>query len=383
MKKLIVVLGALLIMVGCSNNPSDETGLLESQVITEQEVSQAVNNEDSIDTSDTNGETSLETDTEESKDMTKSNLLAYEPGDGVIKENGPLQVIDGQLSNAKGESIQLKGLSTHGLQWFGSFINENSIPKLVNEWNIQVLRAAMYTTEEGYISDYKNYSLMGLEKSIQLATQNGIYVIVDWHVHRDKDPMLHIDEAKEFFTLIAKKYGNYENIIYEICNEPNGDITWEENIKPYAEEMIPLIRSYDQDAVVIVGTPSWSKELDKAADNPLEFDNVLYTMHFYAGTHGQELRDVASYAMEKGIGIFVTEWGTSRSSGGGGVFIEESDVWLEFLDEHQISWSNWSISDKAESSAIFLPNVDPYGEWPEDRISESGKYVRAKLLENN
>lgn len=361
MRKLLILLGALLVMAGCQEEVPE--------VVYEEATNEESTNEESVE------------EVEEIVEEVKSNTLPYEPGDGIITEKGPLQVLNAQLSSADGEPIQLKGLSTHGLQWFGSFISDYTVGKFVTDWEIDVLRAAMYVEEEGYATEYKNYNLMGLERSIQLATKHGIYVIVDWHVHADKDPMVHVEESKEFFAKIAEKYADNENIIYEICNEPNGNITWEDNIKPYAEIIIPIIRSYDEDAVVIVGTPSWSQELDKAADNPLDFDNVLYTMHFYAGSHGQELRDVATYAMDKGIGIFVTEWGTSRNTGGGGVFVEESDEWLAFLDEHMISWANWSIADKAESSAIFMPNFNPEGEWPEDRISESGLYVRSKLLE--
>jgi len=384
MKKLLIFLGALLllILVGCSSTDNGAGDSVSDRVYSDDNMASdgSANDVAKSDQGD-----SVNNETGESSDQTQeeaSKALPFELGDGIAKDNGPLQVINGQLSNADGDPIQLKGLSSHGLQWFGSFITETSISRFKNEWGIDVLRAAMYTTEEGYISDYKNYSLMGMTKSIDLATKNGIYVIVDWHVHRDQDPMAHIEEAKEFFSLIAETYANYDNIIYEICNEPNGPITWEDNIKPYAEVIIPLIRSYDEDAVCIVGTPSYSQEVDKAADNPLDFDNVLYTLHFYAGSHGQELRDVAQYALDQGIGIFVTEWGTSRNTGSGGVFTEESDEWLAFLDEHMISWCNWSISDKAESSAIFLPNINPDGEWPEDRISESGHYVRSKLLED-
>jgi len=376
MKRIFIVLGALLVMASCAKDV-DTDGYDTEDVVAEVNEIQV----EETDVLETQKETDVLETQKEAEPVSKA--LPYEPGEGIITENGPLKVVDGQLSNSKGEPIQLKGLSTHGLQWFGSFITDESINRFVNDWNIDVLRAAMYIEEDGYLTGFKNYVLLGMNNSIMHATNNGIYVIVDWHVHTDKDPMLHLEEAKEFFGMMAEKYANNENIIYEICNEPNGDITWEDNIKPYAEQVIPIIRGYDEDAVIIVGTPSWSQELDKAADNPLDFENILYTLHFYAGSHGQELRDVASYALDKGLGIFVTEWGTSRNTGGGGVFIEESDVWLDYLDENNISWCNWSISDKAESSAIFLPNIDINKEWPEDRISESGLYVRRKLLGND
>jgi len=379
---VLFVLGAVLFLAGCTTSEEATGGTMSAtENATESTTEVSVNS-----TEETTAESEVEaTDTtaEEAEAVVEEELsLPYEPGEGLITQNGALQVIDGQLSNSKGEAIQLKGLSSHGLQFKGSFISDGTIGRLVKEWNIDVLRGAMYTVEQGYTEEsYRNLNLMRLETTIQLATKYGIYVIVDWHVLRDQDPLVHMESAKEFFALISEKYKNYDNVLYEICNEPNGPITWNDNVKPYAEEIIPIIRNNDPDAIIIVGSPNWSQDVDQAANNPLTFDNILYTLHFYAGTHGQELRDKAKIALDKGLGIFITEWGTSLSSGGGGVFTKESDEWLAFADSYNISWCNWSISDAAESSALFLPRTDPTGKFKEEQISESGLYVRSKIME--
>jgi len=376
MRKILLILGVIILLSGCTKGVDIEK--------TSDNTDEALTNTEDVDEAD--GDTTVideaSSDTTDTVVEEVDPALPYEPGAGIAVDNGPLQVIDGQLSNAAGEPIQLKGMSSHGLQWSGSMITDGSMATLVNDWDIDIFRGAMYTTEDGYVSDsYKSFNLMRMETALALATKYGIYYMVDWHVLRDKDPLIYMDEAKEFFGYMSEKYKNYDNIIYEICNEPNGNITWDDNVKPYAEEIIPIIRANDPDAVIIVGSPSWSQRLDEAADNPLAYDNILYTLHFYAGSHGQELRDVAEYAMNKGLGIFVTERGTTESSGAGPIYIEESDAWLDFLDEHMISWCNWSFSAQAEQSAALLVNSDPNGNWPDDRLTESGLYVRSKLQE--
>ena len=212
-----------------------------------------------------------------------------------------------------------------------------------------------------------------------------MYVLVDWHVLSDKDPLLYKNRAMEFFSDIAEKYGSYPNIIYEICNEPNGrNVTWDKNIKPYAEEIIAAIRKYDPDNIIIVGTPNWSQDVDIAAKNPIIGQkNIMYTLHFYAGSHGNALRKKASAALKAGIPLFVTAWGTTKDSGDGGVFEKETLEWMMFLQKNNISWVNWSINNKGEDSGVLKYNADKTatGNWKESDLSPSGILVR-KILRN-
>lgn len=107
----------------------------------------------------------------------------------------------------------------------------------------------------------------------------------------------------------------------------------------------------------------------------------MYTLHFYAGTHGQWLRDRIETAVAAGLPVFVSEWGTSRADGSGGVFPEESKVWLDFLDEKGISWCNWSLCDKNETSAALKPGTSPERAWTEEDLSESGRIVFSRFGE--
>lgn len=293
----------------------------------------------------------------------------------VVKNNGHLQVLNGQLCNEKGQPVQLKGMSSHGLN--ACMFTKNTIKFLVRDWNIQVIRAAMYT--DGYL---QNPELMKerMRLFIDKAIEHGIYVLVDWHILRDGNPNKHKELAKAFFEEIAAAYGKYPNIIYEICNEPNG-VSWDGEIKPYAEYIIPAIRAIDPDNIIVVGTDTWSQGVDRASANPLTGPNLMYALHYYAGSHGEELRKRAEYAMENGLALFVTEFGITNASGGGKLYIEEAETWMKWMNDHKISWCNWSFSNFAEDSAALEPFAGMNGPWKDSQISESGLWVREKILE--
>jgi endoglucanase len=247
---------------------------------------------------------------------------------------------------------------------------------------MQIWRAALYLSEGGYNTQPSLKDKV--VDSVEAAVNLGLYVIIDWHVHLDRNPQAFQKQALEFFSEMAQRYGSYPNVLYEICNEPNGsDVTWQGAIKPYAEAVIAEIRRYDPDNIIIVGTPTWSQDVDIAAMDPLQGNNIMYTLHFYAGSHGPELRAKAETAVKKGLALFVTECGTSQASGGGGVYEDKFLEWLSFLKKYHISWVNWSMTNKGEDSGILVMNADREGKghWTENELSQSGKFVR-KILRN-
>ncbi|MCY8452299.1 cellulase family glycosylhydrolase [Bacillus spizizenii] len=314
--------------------------------------------------------------------LANSGLTAPEASAAVTKTpvsiNGQLSIKGTQLVNQNGKAVQLKGISSHGLQWYGDFVNKDSLKWLRDDWGITVFRAAMYTADGGYIDNpsVKNK----VKEAVEAAKELGIYVIIDWHILNDGNPNQNKEKAKEFFKEMSSLYGSTPNVIYEIANEPNGDVNWKRDIKPYAEEVISVIRKNDPDNIIIVGTGTWSQDVNDAADDQLKDANVMYALHFYAGTHGQFLRDKANYALSKGAPIFVTEWGTSDASGNGGVFLDQSREWLNYLNSKNISWVNWNLSDKQESSSALKPGASKTGGWPLSGLSASGAFVRENIL---
>lgn len=303
-------------------------------------------------------------------------------------ENGFLKVNKTSLKNQKGEDIQLKGVSSHGIQWDTyKDISKDVLDYLKKEWGINVFRIAMYTEENGYIKNPKEVKER-LLKLIDDAIETDIYVIIDWHVLSDKDPNKYIEQSKKFFDEVSKLYKDTPNVIYEICNEPNGNhVTWEDDIKPYAETIIPIIRKNSPKSTIIVGTPNWCGKLKPVLENPLKYENILYAVHFYAGTHGDRLREEMEKALEKEIPIFVSEWGTTDATGNGEIYPEESRKWIDFLNKKNISWVNWSFSSVDSSSSII--NNDHWGKNKkaedlvtnlEMNLTESGRLIK-ELIE--
>jgi endoglucanase len=296
---------------------------------------------------------------------------------GVVHRHGRLQVQSGQLCDQSGHPFQLRGMSSHDLKLYP--FASNTVGHLVDDWHVSVVRAAMYTDSYGssYIRD------PGVKQTVKLivesALRHDIYVIIDWHILEDGNPNLYKQQAKEFFREMARAYGGHPNVIYEICNEPNGPgVAWQE-IKAYASFVIPAIRAIDPDSVIIVGTDSWSKGVDAAANAPLDFPNVMYALHFYAGSHRGELRGAADYALSKGLGVFVSEWGLTDYTGRGRLYFDEAEKWVLWMDQHKISWINWSVSPADEGSAALNPKVNIDGPWRASDIAPSGTWIKSRI----
>lgn len=292
---------------------------------------------------------------------------------GGVSENGWLQVKGTQLCNGDGKPVALHGMSSHGLQWFGQFANEQSI-KNTSKYGANLFRVAMYTGENGYLSQPEQIKKQAVA-AIDAAIKQDMYVIIDWHILSDGNPMDHLNESKAFFTEISKRYKDEPAVIYEICNEPNGGAAWSRDIKPYATELVKAIRKQSEKGIILIGSSTWSQDVHLAAADPVGGENLMYTLHFYAGTHGQWLRDRAGDALKAGLPLFVSEWGTSSADGSGGVFLDESKKWLDFLDKNGISWANWSLCDKNETSAALKPGTSPNKPWAKNDLSESGRFV--------
>lgn len=294
----------------------------------------------------------------------------------VVERFGFLRVSNGYLESDGGERVQLTGMSSHGLHWYPHFVTKDSIRYLRDDWGSTVFRAAMYTGEGGYISNrsVKNTVHQVVRDSIEL----GIYVIIDWHILRDNNPLSYVNEAKEFFREMAETYGEHPNVIYEICNEPNGwGVSWGGAIKPYAHQVIPVIREYAPRSIVIVGTPNYSSDISAVENDPLEYDNVMYALHFYGNHNGDWQRGNVIRLLQKGIAVFATEWGTSSHTGDGGPYIDQSVKWLNFMREHKISWTNWNFSNNRESSAAFHPWVNSnVSTWNDNSLKAGAKLVK-------
>ena len=303
--------------------------------------------------------------------------------DDPYKVHGKLAVSGTDLVDASGSKFRLKGVSTHGLTWFADFVSKDTYQYFKDSFGINLVRFAMYTDtgdSYGYCSGGNKSEIEELlGKGVDAATDLGLYAIIDWHILNDNDPNMHIDDAKDFFDRISKKYASYGNVIYEIANEPNGGTTWD-SVKSYAETIIPIIRKNAPDAIIIVGTPTWSQDVDVAAADPItDQTNLMYAVHFYAATHKDDLRNKVQSALDSGLPVFVSEFGLCDASGNGSIDYDQSDAWFDLIDDKNLSYAAWNISNKAETSSLFDSSCTKKSGFTDDDLSDSGRYIKEKI----
>lgn len=300
-----------------------------------------------------------------------------------IETYGNLSVSGQNLVDKNGNPVQLRGISSHGVCWYPQYINYESF-KTLKDWGANFVRLIMITDPS---NGYNPSDVAIIKQGIDIASSLGMYALVDWHVLNEGDPNIYKDNAKSFFASILNEYKDYNNVLYEICNEPNENtlsyqVTWNEYIKPYAEEMISYIRTYDSDCVIIVGTPYWSQRVDDAAANPItDQTNIMYTLHFYAGTHQQSLRDTLTAAYNAGLPMFVTEFGICNADSSGAYNYEQGEAWLKLLDSLKISYSYWTLNNNStgESSAIINKSCSKTSNWTDSDLTDGGIWIKNVL----
>jgi endoglucanase len=293
---------------------------------------------------------------------------------GIVSQHGRLQVVGNRIVGQDGQPVSLAGISFGWSQWQAArFYNAGTVNWLKQDWHAQVLRAALGLHQEpGSYLQKPAANQKRVTAVVDAAIAADLYVIIDWHDHHAHE---HTDLAVAFFTEMARRYGDRPNVIYEIYNEPQ-QVSWSRDVKPYAEKVIAAIRAVDPDNLIVVGTPTWSQDVDVAAADPIKDANVAYTLHFYAGTHKEKLRAKAQKALDAGAALFVTEWGTCDASGDGPIDDASVRAWMDFLRANQLSHCNWAVYDKKETAALVLPRAKSKGGWTDADLSPSGKYVR-------
>ena len=299
-------------------------------------------------------------------------------------EHGKLSVVGRSLVDQKGNPIQLKGLSTHAVSWYPEYIQEDAFATFQKDWKANLIRLAMYTAEENaYCTDGdKEVIKATVAKGVEEASKLGMYVIVDWHILQDNSPAINKEEAIHFFDEMAKKYASYDNVIYEICNEPNGEeVSWD-IVREYAMDIIPVIRKHDKDGVILIGTPCWSQDVDEAIKNPVVgYENIMYVLHFYAASHKEELRQRLRTVLDKDFPVFISEFSICDASGNGIIDYEEAEKWFQLIAKYNLSYAAWNVSNKDESSAIIVPTCKKLSGWDIEDYSDTARWIKEKMSE--
>jgi endoglucanase len=302
-------------------------------------------------------------------------LLKAAPAGSPVATHGQVYVSGRYMKDKNNATMNLRGHSFGWSSWWPQYWNASVVNWMTSDFKVDILRASMgVDASPGYLTGDMTNQKNLVKAVVDASIAAGVYVIIDWHCEA-----FHQTEAVAFFREMAQTYGNQPNVIYEILNEPTTQ-TWAQ-VKSYAAAVISAIRQYDADNIIVVGCPQWDQLIRQVADSPLTgYSNIMYTVHFYAASHGQWLRDDCSYAIGKNIPIFVTECSGMEASGSGAINYTEWEAWFSFMEANSISWVNWSISDKAgESCSILQPGAPSNGGWTSAQMKESGNYIRTKL----
>lgn len=290
-----------------------------------------------------------------------------------VKKHGALHVEGTFLKDQNNEPVVLRGMSFGWHNFWPRFYNAGAVKELAKQWHCSVVRAAMGVEPNNGYKQKPAESKALVEAVVDAAIKQGIYVIIDWHSHN-----INLAESKQFFAEMAKKYGTYPNVIYEIFNEPDKE-SWKE-VKEYSQELISTIRAIDSDNIILVGNPHWDQDINLVADDPIkDATNIMYTVHFYAATHKQNLRDKSEYALKKNIPIFISESAGMEATGDGPLNEAEWNTWIEWAEKNKISWVTWSVSDKNETCSVLLPSANAQGKWKNKDLKESGLKSKALL----
>ncbi|MGF2411082.1 glycoside hydrolase family 5 protein [Ferruginibacter sp.] len=293
-----------------------------------------------------------------------------------VKQHGQLKVVGTRLTDEKGKPVALHGMSFGWHNLWPRFYNAGAVKELVSKWKCTVVRASMgienVNGKDGYLQ-LPDWSKQKMKVVVDAAIKQGVYVIIDWHSHNIQQK-----EAVEFFKEMATTYGKHPNIIYEIFNEPDYE-TWPE-VKAYSEAVIKAIRSIDTNNIILVGSPKWDQEVQLPAADPIKgYSNLMYSMHFYAGTHKQWLRDRCDEAMKNGLPIFVSECAGMEASGDGPIDHNEWNKFVSWMDDRGLSWVAWSVSDKVETCSVLNPSAASTGKWKTKDVKEWGIIAREAL----
>ena len=309
-------------------------------------------------------------------------LALYGYSQTPVSINGQLKVVGTKLTNQNGYPIQLRGMSTHGIQWYEGCITDVSLDTLTRDWGADILRVSMYIQEGGYETNPSYYTSL-VKRFVDKATARGLYALIDFHMLTPGDPNYNTSRAITFFTDIANTYKNNNNVLYEICNEPNG-VSWS-GIKSYAEQIIPVIRAIDNDAVICVGTRAWSSfglsegsTAQEILNNPVNASNIMYSFHFYAKSHQDYYLNHLEWAADR-LPVFVTEFGTQEASGDGPNDFTMGQRYIDLMRNKKISWTNWNYSDNPLSGAVWTSGTCAGNVWSTGRLKEAGLFIRNNM----
>ena len=327
-------------------------------------------------------------------------LLVSSAFAGPVSHFGALEVCGNNICGKKtGTStpVFFKGPSLYWSDGTGApFYKQEVVDWFVENMQIGVIRAAMgiryygdnnQTVNKpngvfGYYFDAPTQKNL-IRAVIDAAILNDIYVIVDWHSHNAHDET---SLATAFFRDMAREYPGVPNIIWEVYNEPVNASTAQ--VTSHANSIITALRNEGNNNLVLIGSPSYSKNPRSQASNfgnSAASKNAAFTFHFYSDDAHKLSGDIgtsAKGARTDGYAVFGSEWGISQSNGNGTPNTSNSNEWTTWMDDNKVSNCMWNASALDESSSMFTTGTSTSNISTSRLTSGSGNYFQTYMGKN-
>jgi endoglucanase len=195
-----------------------------------------------------------------------------------------------------------------------------------------------------------------LDQGVDWCTEESLYVVIDWHSIGNleeglfQDPMYNtsLQETNNFWRIIAMHFaGNNTVAFFELFNEPTdfqgklGNLSWDE-WKTINENLIHLIRAYDNKSIPLVAGFQWAYDLTPLRFAPIDAEGIGYVVHPYP--HQQTPPYFPKWGEDFGFAtdtypVVATELGFTLPDTEAN--IEYGKKIMEYFAEKHMSWIWW------------------------------------------
>lgn len=302
--------------------------------------------------------------------------------------HGKLTKSDTKIIDEYGNEVMLQGIGTHSISEYNALYTEKSV-KTLKYYGVNMIRISIYLTDfypvksngrlaKGWLN-YSDELKPIIEKLIDVATKNNIYVLLDWHSYHSiedgGDVTQYKQQQEEFFTYFSGKYANSKNILYELHNEPYQNTAIE--LLPSVLSCCNIIRENNKDAIIICGCGSDGTIVANSVWNTNNNLDIFISEHLYTGEQDCErFKDF----VDRNIPFFVSEWGNSSLSGDDTPNDGMAYKMFQFLYDNKISNALWKWTFQDMDTAVLLDDefaekyAYPFGGYTDGMLSHNGRF---------
>ena len=158
---------------------------------------------------------------------------------------------------------------------------------LIKEAGFNSVRVNLHPLRDGGMTPegrLAGYWLSVLDWAVERSLEEGLAVVLDFHefTAMGRAPLELKDKFLAFWRQIGVRYSGYpETVLFELLNEPHGQLT-PELWNRFLREALEVVRRSNPDRVVVIGPANWNSihYLEKL-DLPPEDRQIIATVHYY------------------------------------------------------------------------------------------------------